>query len=132
MTKTPKELRKFGLTMAVICLVFSSIGIWKNSAVTGLALALLITASIFVLLAVFIPLMLATFEKFWMLVGEKINKIMTPIILSITYFLMITPIGLLLRVLGKDILELKIDKSRVSYWGKIDQMGSASRHNTPY
>ena len=130
--KSPKELRKFGLTMALICVVFSSIGIWKNGAVTGLALALLILSGLFIFFGIFLPLQLKTFEKLWMLLAEKINKIMTPIILTITYFLMITPIGLFLKLLGKDILELKIDKNRKSYWDKVDQSGSASRHNTPY
>ena len=130
--KTPKDLRKFGLTMTIICLVFASIGYFKNSAITGLGLSLLIISGIFLFFSIFLPLKLKAFEKFWMLLAEKINKIMTPVILSITYYLMITPIGLLLRILGKDILELKIDKNKTSYWEKIDQSGSASRHNTPY
>jgi len=130
--KTPKELKKFGLTMALICFLFSLVGIWKNSALTGLALGLWGLAAVFIVLALVAPNSLKSFEKFWMALGEKINKFVTPVILTITYYVLITPLGLLLKLMGKDILSLKIDKTRTTYWEEVDQAGSASRYYTPY
>lgn len=132
MKKTPKELKKFGLTMALICVLFSLIGIWKNGTVTGFGLILSFLAVVFGVLAVFAPLTLRSFEKFWLALGEKINKFVTPVILSITFYVLITPLGLLLKLMGKDILSLKIDKTRSTYWEEVDQSGSASRPYTPY
>lgn len=130
--KSPKELKKFGLTMALICFLFSLVGIWKNSALTGLALGLWGATGVFLVLALVAPTSLRLFEKFWMALAEKINKVVTPIILTITFYVLITPLGLLLKLMGKDILSLKIDKTRTTYWEEVDQAGSASRYYTPY
>ncbi len=132
MEKTPKELKNFGLTMALICVLFSLVGLWKNGTVTGFGLVLSFLAVVFGVLAVFAPLTLRGFEKFWLALGEKINKFVTPVILSITFYVLITPLGLLLKLMGKDILSLKIDKNRSTYWEEVDQSGSASRPYTPY
>jgi len=130
--KSPKELKKFGLTMALICFLFSLVGIWKNGTLTGLSLALCVCTLIFIALALVAPVKLKAFERFWMALAEKINKVITPIILTIAFYVLITPLGLLLKLMGKDILALKIDKSRTTYWEEVDQAGSASRPYTPY
>ena len=51
----------------------------------------------------------------WIKFGELLGKIIAPIIMGIIYFFIITPIGLFLRLIGKDLLGLKFNKNK-SYW----------------
>ena len=57
----------------------------------------------------------------WMIFAVILGWFMTRIILSLLFFLVITPIGLTMRLLGKDFLGLKIKSSNESYWNKRDK-----------
>ena len=54
----------------------------------------------------------------WIKFGEILGVIIAPIIMGLVYFLVVLPTGILMRVLGKDLLKLKFQKSMVSYWNK--------------
>ncbi|HCV43896.1 MAG TPA: hypothetical protein DGH68_10470 [Bacteroidetes bacterium] len=56
----------------------------------------------------------------WMRFSQVLAWISTRVILSIFFYLVITPMGLLMRLLGKDLLDKKIDRSAKSYWKKRD------------
>ena len=60
------------------------------------------------------------FKRIWIKFGELLGKVIAPLVLSIIYFIVITPIGLLLRIFGKDLLGTKLlDKK--SYWIKREK-----------
>jgi hypothetical protein len=52
----------------------------------------------------------------WMTLAFALGFIMTRVILTLFFFLVVTPIGLVARLFGKDFLRLKLDKSALSYW----------------
>ena len=56
-------------------------------------------------------------KKSWIKLGEILGKIIAPIVMGLIYFLIITPIGLLMRLVGKDVLNLKFNKNE-TYWIK--------------
>ena len=56
----------------------------------------------------------------WFRFGLILNRLVSPIILAVLFYLVFTPMGLLLRLWKKDILSLKIDKSCLSYWIKSE------------
>ena len=58
---------------------------------------------------------LTPLNKLWFKFGIFLGKIISPLIMGIIFFLVVTPIGLLMRMLGKDILSLKYSKNQ-SYW----------------
>ena len=60
------------------------------------------------------------FKRIWIKFGEILGKVIAPLVLSIVYFIVITPIGLLLRIFGKDLLGIKFLKKK-SYWIKRDK-----------
>jgi cytochrome b subunit of formate dehydrogenase len=110
-----KELRKFGLTVGAVLLIISGFLFWKQRAaftyfaVSGGALI------VFGLLA---PTALKPLFRVWMSFAVIMGFIMTRVILTVIYFFLFTPIALVLKLLGKDLLEERWDKTATSYWIK--------------
>ncbi len=75
-----------------------------------------IIAIIFILLAVFSPNFLSPMNRMWTRVGLILHKIISPVIMAIMYYGIITPTGLIMKIIGNDLLKLKFDKSTDSYW----------------
>lgn len=133
MTKTreqsKKEWRKFGLTMAIAFTLFATLFFWREKAaapwLAGFAL-------LFGALTLLWPAALAPIQIVWMKFAEALGWIMNRLILSLTYFIIMTPMNLLLRLLRKDILALKFDADSASYWADVEKDGPASRPDKPY
>jgi hypothetical protein len=75
----------------------------------------LIISLIFLILGLFNSRILSPFNKLWFKIGILLGKIISPLIMGIIYFFVVTPIGLLMKVLKKDILNLKFSNNK-SYW----------------
>ena len=85
----------------------------------------LIASVAFLLLAFIAPKTLAIPNKLWFKFGILLGSIIAPIVMALIYFLTVLPIGLIMRLLGKDLLRQKIDKNAKSYWiGRREPMGS--------
>ena len=61
--------------------------------------------------------MLTPLKKGWIKLGEILGKVIAPIIMGFIYFIIITPIGIFMRLIGKDLLNIKYNKNK-SYWIK--------------
>ena len=79
---------------------------------------------IFLVLGLFNSKILTPLNKYWFKFGIFLGKIISPMIMGIIFFLVVTPTGLIMRLLGKDILNLKYNKNQ-SYW--IEKNGPKSR-----
>lgn len=119
----PSE-RRFGALFAV---VFSLAGIyghfvkgWSPAVVNGLFLACAVTACV----AVLAPKLLAPFNKAWFQLGLLMGKVVSPIVLGAIFFLMLTPVGVIGRLLGRDELRLR-KKPVTSWWIDRDPPGPA-------
>jgi hypothetical protein len=109
-----KELRRFGIIMAVAFGVIGGLLLWRGR---GHYFWFLIPSGLFLLLGVAVPNLLRPVYKTWMAMAGAMGWYMTRLILIALFYLVVTPIGLLMRLLGKDFLELKLDRSSaVSYW----------------
>lgn len=108
-----KDLRNFGL---VVGGVFLSIGLylWLRHKPAGPYFTA-IGAPLLVLGLVF-PTVLKPVQKVWMGLAVIMGFVMTRVILSGVFFLVIMPLGFCLRLAGKRMLDLRFDKSRGSYW----------------
>jgi hypothetical protein len=71
------------------------------------------------------PTILRPLNKAWMTLAILLGWVMTRVILVFLFYLVITPIGLIARIFGKHFLDLKIDKSRISYWEKRKNVPAA-------
>jgi hypothetical protein len=111
---TRSELRKFGLAVG---LVISGIGgilfFTKGFQTSAYFLAVGVTL---ILLGLSLPAILLPVQKIWMTLAVVLGWIMTRVILSLLFFLIVTPIGLLTRVFGGSFLEVKWRETRNSYW----------------
>ena len=128
-TKTKKELRKFGIVMSVPLAIIGGILFWKGKPSGGYFLAL---AAFFLICGLLLPGILVPIERAWMKFAEIISAVMTRVILILTFYLVITPVGLLLRLMGKDLLQMKFEQDRGSYWEKVEEDGPCSRPDKPY
>ena len=77
----------------------------------------IVIAIIFLTLALVKPQILNPLTKLWIKFGELIGKFISPIVIGLIYFVILTPIGLLMRIFNKDLLNLKFSKES-SYWIK--------------
>ena len=108
-----KSLKKFGVTMGIAFLVIALIVFARYKEWSAFWLTL---SGIFLSLGVIRPQVLKPVYIVWMRLAFVLAWINTRLILSIIFYLVITPIGLVIRLLGKDLLEKKWDRQAVSYW----------------
>lgn len=112
--------RAFGLVFSTVFAIISfypllsgdSIHVWS-----------LIAALVFLLLALVIPGLLAPANRLWMRFGELLHRIVSPVSLGIVFYLTVMPTGMIMRLLGKDLLRLRFDPAADSYWIKRDPPG---------
>jgi len=108
-----KELKSFGYTIGIIFLiVYIALFYFSNYLYQNLAMI----ALGFIVLGVIAPLILKPIYIVWMIFAVILGWIMTRVILSIVFYLIITPIGIITRLLGEDFLFLKRLKTDGSYW----------------
>jgi len=101
----------FGITFSVVFLI---IALWPLLDGSNLRTWSLITSAAFVMISLTFPNVFTYLNLWWIKLGYFLGKIVSPIVMGIVFFIIVTPIGLLLRLFGKDILRLKRNKN--SYW----------------
>ena len=107
-----KNLKDFGLTIGIILLVIAVFLYFKQS---NLHNVLLYIAGFFIVSAFILPIILKPFYLIWMVFAVLLGWVMTRLVLSLLFFIIITPIGIVLRLAGKDFLKIK-NSDQNSYW----------------
>ena len=105
--------RNFGLVFFVFFLI---IGLWPLLGTNEIRYWSIFFSIIFFLLGITNSKLLTPLNKIWFNLGILLGKMISPLIMVIIFFLIITPIGVIMRVFGKDILSLKYNKKDKSYW----------------
>ena len=109
--------RSFGLLFFI---VFIIIGLWPLKNDLELNYIFIGISIIFLILGLMNSKILTPFNKIWVKFGELLGRIIAPIVMAIIYFFILTPISLILRIFGKDLLNLKFSKEK-SYWTKREK-----------
>ena len=109
----PSSDRNFGLVMAAF---FSLVALWPLVRAESVRWWALGAALVFVLLTLLWRAPLAPLNKMWMKLGALLYLIVSPIVMALLFYLTVTPLALLMRVLGKDPLRLRRDPNAASYW----------------
>jgi len=123
-TKKVSSNRSFGI---VFFIVFLLISIWPLFEEQSLRIWSLIISIIFLALGLLKSKLLTPFNLVWIKIGELLGRIIAPIVMAIVYFVVMTPIGLFMRLIGKDLLKIKFLKNS-SYWIKRNKnIGSMKR-----
>ena len=111
----PAHLRKFGLTMGAAFAIFGGLFFWHDRAI---APYLFILAAAFLLLAALAPRVLKPVQNVWMTLAVVLGWVMTRVLLIIVFFIGVTPIAFIARVVRKRFLNLRFEPDRESYWEK--------------
>jgi len=123
---TNKELRSFGLLVGG---VFAGIGFWPMLVRGGdYRPAALMLAALLIAPALIFPRSLAPIHKIWMKLGHVLGWINTRIILGVVFFAVVTPMGMIRRMLHKDSMGRQSDSTRDSY--RLPRQSRPASHMT--
>ena len=114
--------RSFGLIFAIFFVIIGLYPLWFGN---NIHLWSCIIAFIFLFLVLFLPKILTVPNQLWFKLSKLLGIIVTPIIIILLYFLTVTPIGIIMRLIGKDLLCKKFDKSVNSYWIKRNKSSNS-------
>jgi hypothetical protein len=112
--------RGFGWVFTVVFLI---LGLWPllfGDAARGWAL---IVSAVFALITLLAPALLALPNRLWLRLGLLLNRIVSPVVLGFMFYVVVTPMGALMRLLGKDTLRLRRGQGEASYWVKREPPG---------
>ena len=122
--KTPlPSNRKFGLVFGGLFLVMGLIS-WFTSKPHHLWPWVM--SGIFFILAWLFPRLLAPLNRIWMGFGDILHKITSPIILGLMFYVLLVPIGTIMRIVGKKPISLEYDAVAETYWIKRDTPESST------
>ena len=111
--------KSFGIVFFVVFLI---IGLYPLIYNNNPKIWSLIISAIFLFLGLINSKLLTPLNKAWFTFGIFLGKIVSPFIMGIIFFLVVTPIGFIMKILGKDLLQLKFNKNVQTYWiEKSDQ-----------
>ncbi|AGH96709.1 SxtJ family membrane protein [Pseudobdellovibrio exovorus] len=110
--------KNFGLTFAVLFLILAIAPLLFQH---PLRLWALITSAVLALISFTFPQLFKYSNRYWLKFGMLLGKIVSPVVLGLLFFLIFWPIGLLLKIFGKDVLNLKLQATASSYWIKSEE-----------
>lgn len=105
--------RSFGLVFVAVFVIVALLPLLHGHAVRLWSLGV---AGLILLVALAVPDLLAPLNRLWMRFGMLLHHIVSPLVLGLMFFVVVTPMGVLMRLLGKDPLRLKRDAAASTYW----------------
>jgi hypothetical protein len=112
--------RVFGWTFVV---VFLLVGLWPLGFSDGLRWWAVIVAAIVMVATLTVPALLELPKRLWLRFGALLHRLVSPVVLAIMFYCVITPMGLLMRALGKDLLAMRRSDPDGTYWVKREPPG---------
>ena len=113
--KKNNQNRSFGLLFFI---VFIALALWPLTNQGEINLYLVTVSLFFLVLGLLNSRILTPLSKAWIKLGEILGKIIAPVVMAIVYFLILTPISLLVRLFGKDLIGMNFSNNIKSYWIK--------------
>ena len=114
--------KSFGIVFFILFLFIGLYPILNNNSIR---LWSIVIAALFLILGIFNSKLLSPLNKIWYKFGILLSKLISPLIIGLIFFFVVTPTGLLMRIIGKDLLNLKFNKKDKSYW--IEKVGPKSK-----
>lgn len=105
--------RSFGLVMAAAFAAVTALNAWHAGRLWPWSGGL---AALFLAAALLRPAMLHPLNRIWMRLGLLLHKVVNPIIMALLFFGTVWPTGIVMRMMGRDLLRLKRDPEAASYW----------------
>ncbi len=105
--------RSFGIVFFIVFLIISIYPLTNDE---GIRYWSLFISFIFLILGFFNSKILTPLNKIWFRFGILLGKLISPFIMGVIFFLVVTPIGLIMKIIKKDLLNLKFRKDKETYW----------------
>jgi large-conductance mechanosensitive channel len=118
--------RGFGCTVGSILILIGATKAFVAGAVPPSACLTFVAGAVLLLLGVVAPSRLSALKKFWLKIGTVIAKVVNPIFLAVLFFLVVTPMALVMRMVGKRPLRLAPDRAAATYWIEREPGGASS------
>ena len=115
--------RSFGILFSIL---FAIIAFWPIINGNPLRLWPIPISVIFLILGLLNSKLLNPLNVVWVKFGELLGRIIAPIVMALIYFIIITPIGLFMRLIGKDLLNIKFSQAN-TYWIKREKKISSMK-----
>ena len=112
-TSKKSDLRKFSIVIGTVLFLIAGLFYWKEKESFQIFLT---TGVVFCLLGIIIPVVLKPIYWAWMIFANILGWVMTRVKLSLLFYTVITPTGVVLRLLGKRFLGTERDESKENYW----------------
>ena len=116
--------RNFGI---VFFIIFLLIGIWPILNQNEIRIWPLIISIIFLILGILNSKLLTPLNKIWFKFGLLLGNIISPIVMGLVFFLVVLPTGIIMKLLGKDLLNLKKSKQK-TYWIQKNNQNSKMKN----
>ena len=113
--KSQNSNRSFGFLFFIVFLI---VAIWPLKNGNELNLNFILVSIIFLFLGLINSKLLSPLNIAWIKLGEILGKIIAPIVMALVYFVILTPVSLIVRLFGKDLLGLKFLQNKETYWIK--------------
>ena len=113
-TMMPSD-RKFGWTFAAVFFLIGAVYHPWMIALAGVIAIVTLTRAEW----------LAPAKHAWMKLGEVLNKVVSPVVMGVIFFVIFTPVGIVMRLAGRDALSMRLDKTLPTYWVRRDPPGPA-------
>ena len=113
--KSQSSNKSFGLLFFIIFLI---LGLWPLKNGENINFFFITVSVIFLLLSLINSKLLSPLNKLWIKFGEILGIIIAPLVMALVYFFILTPVSLIVRTFGKDLLGLKFLKEKETYWIK--------------
>ena len=111
--KSQSSNKSFGLLFFVVFLI---LGLWPLKNGESLNFYFITVSIVFLILGLLNSKFLSPLNKSWIKLGEILGFIIAPIVMALVYFVILTPVSIIVRVFGKDLLGLKFLKKKDTYW----------------
>ena len=116
--------KSFGIVFFLFFLIVSLFPLFKNE---NIRVWSLIIAIIFLILGLLNSKLLTPLNKIWFKFGILLGNFVSPIVMSIVFFVIVTPTSIIMRVLGKNLLNLKKDNKK-TYWVERSKIQSKMKN----
>ncbi|MFA5356539.1 MAG: SxtJ family membrane protein [Candidatus Omnitrophota bacterium] len=113
-----KSLKEFGITMGVVSFAIGAVIFIKHK---HYSLPIAALSSAFLLSAFIYPKLLRPVYTIWMGFASILSWVNTRVILFLIFYLVFAPVGIIMRIIGNDLLNRRIDRKAVSYWQDADK-----------
>lgn len=114
---SPKALRQFGLVVGGVFIGIAGVIAWRHDWALGpWSMGLLSVGSVLMVLGLGVPRVLRPAFLVWMGLAVVLGFVMTRVLLTLVFVLVMLPIAFVLRLVGKDLLDRRLDPAASSYW----------------